>query len=64
MHDCDLISFITAAACAIIKCFSDEELELMAAAFTQLGDTLATYLAQKSFRESRNESKNDICKQA
>lgn len=64
MHDCELISLITGIACTIIKCFPDEDLELMAAAFTQLGDTLATYLVQKSIKEAKNESKNnDICQQ-
>lgn len=54
MNDCDLISYITAVACAIIKSFPDEDLELMAASFTQLGDTIATYLTQKGIRESKN----------
>lgn len=59
MNDCDLISLITALACTIIKCFSDDELELLAAALTQLGDTLATYLTQKSITESKNKCKNN-----
>ncbi|HPU63988.1 MAG TPA: hypothetical protein PK304_07520 [Mobilitalea sp.] len=61
MHDCELISFITAVACTIIKCFPDEEIELIAAAFVQLGDTLATYLTQKSIKESKSESKLNDC---
>lgn len=58
MHDCELISYITAIACAIIKCFPDDELELMAAAFTQLGDTLATYLTQQSIKENKSKNNN------
>lgn len=57
MHDCEFISFITAVACTIIKCFPDEDLKLLAAALTQLGDTLATYLAQKSIKESKEENR-------
>lgn len=64
MNDCELISLITAIACTIIKCFPDEELELLAAALTQLGDTLATYLARKSLRENKSDGKiNDDCKE-
>jgi len=64
MNDCELISLITALACTIIKCFPDEELELLAAALTQLGDTLATYLTQKGLREEKNNGKiNDACKE-
>lgn len=62
MHDCELITLITAIACTIIKCFPDEDLKLMAAAFSQLGDTLATYLTQKSIKENRSQNKNnDTC---
>lgn len=60
MNDCELISCITAVACAIIKCTPDDDVELMAAAFTQLGDTLATYLTQKSLHE-KNSNNNDNC---
>jgi len=61
MHDCELISFITAVACTIIKCFPDEELELISAAFVQLGDTLATYLVQQSMKENKCQSKLNDC---
>jgi len=54
MHDCELISLITAIACAIIKCLPDEDLELLAAALTQLGDTLTTYLTQKGIKEKND----------
>ena len=60
MNGCELISFITALACSMIKCFPDDDLELMAAGFTQLGDTLATYLTQKRIKESKNNN-DDPC---
>ncbi len=59
MNGCELISFITALACSMIQCFPDDDLELLAAAFTQLADTLATYLTQKSIKESKND--DDTC---
>lgn len=62
MNDCELISYITAVACAMIKCLPDDDLELLSAALTQLADTLATYLTQKSIRESKNEDNNNSCR--
>lgn len=59
MNDCELISYVTAIACAIIKCLPDDELELLASVFSQLGDTIATYLAQQSLMESRKQNKNN-----
>lgn len=64
MNDCELISYVTAIACGIIKCLPDDELELLAAILTQLGDTIATYLAQQNLKESRTQNKNnsnDVC---
>ena len=57
MEDCDLILLISAIACSIIKCCPDDEVTILAAAFTQLGDTLATYLTQKDLRESKSKDK-------
>lgn len=39
---------VTAMASAIARCRSDEEIALLAAVFTQLGDTLATIAAQRA----------------
>lgn len=48
MDECELISFITATACAIAKNCPEDEITLLAAVFTQLGDTLATVLTKRS----------------
>lgn len=42
MQSCELVTYITALACAISKCCSDDEIAVLGAAFTQLGDTLTT----------------------
>jgi hypothetical protein len=64
MVDCELIAFITAISCGLIKCFSNDDLSILAASFNQLGDTLATYLAQVEVAENRaNAKKNDANKQ-
>jgi len=57
MNDCELITFITAIACGITKCCSEDDISLLAVGFTQLGDTLATYLTQKEIRE-KNKNRN------
>lgn len=47
MQSCELVTFITAVACSISKCCAKEELPVIAATFTQLGDTIATIIAQE-----------------
>lgn len=54
MQSCEIVTFITALACALSKCCSDDEISVLAAAFTQLGDTLATIAAQNQLC-NRNE---------
>jgi len=46
MQSCELVSLITAIACAISKSVSNDELLVLGAAFTQLGDTLTTIAVQ------------------
>ena len=48
MNSCEFVSFITSIACVISKDKSADELTLLGAFFTQLGDTLATIAATKS----------------
>jgi|BioPla2DNA2_1021312.scaffolds.fasta_scaffold178719_2 hypothetical protein len=45
MKSCELVTYITALACAIAKCSSKEDLPVIAAIFNQLGDTLETIIA-------------------
>lgn len=51
MQPCELAAYITALACSISKCCTPEEASVLAASFTQLGDTLATITVQ-----------NELCK--
>ena len=48
MNGCQLTAFVTAAANALAKNATIEQIELMAAVFTQLGDTLATIAVARS----------------
>lgn len=47
MTSCELVTFVSSIACALSNCYEDEELAVLAAALTQLGDTLSTILAHK-----------------
>jgi hypothetical protein len=47
MQSCELVTFVTAVACTISQCYSEDELAVIAAVFSQLGDTLETILAQE-----------------
>ena len=55
MDGCELMTLVTAIACGITKCSSEDEINILSVAFSQLGDCLATYLAQKQICEERQE---------
>ena len=63
MNDCGLIMSITAIACGIIKCCSEDDITILSVAFSQLGDTLATYLTQKELCENKQSDAVGIPKQ-
>ena len=42
MGSCEFVTFISTLACAIAKDKSQEEIEILSAFFSQLGDTLVT----------------------
>lgn len=48
MEGCELVTLVSAIACAIAKDKDNDELSLLAAIFTQLGDSLATIVATRS----------------
>lgn len=56
MNALELTSSITALANAIACQVSDDELDLLAAVFTQLGDTLATISVQRDICEKKEVS--------
>lgn len=57
MKSCELVSFVTAVACNMASCYSEDELTILSAVFSQLGDTLATILTNESLLESAKASK-------
>lgn len=58
MNPCELTASVTALANAIACHLTLNELNLLAAVLTQLGDTLATIAAQRSICEELAESAN------
>lgn len=48
LEPCHLTMFISALSCAIAENFSDEELAILAAALTQLADSLALIAAKRT----------------
>ena len=48
MNPCELTTGVTALANVLANSLTDDELELVAALFMQLGDTQATIAAQRS----------------
>ena len=58
MSSCELVTLVTAIACNIANCYSEEEVELLAAVFAQLGDTLATIQVRESAL-SANDSEDE-----
>ncbi len=51
MNSCEFVTFISTLACAIAKDKTQEELNILSAFFTQLGDSLATISACSSNNE-------------
>jgi hypothetical protein len=48
MSSCEFVYIITTLACSIAKGKTQDEINVLATAFSQLGDTLATILAVDS----------------
>lgn len=55
MDSCELVTFISTAACALSKCLNEDELSMAAVIFSQLGDTLATIIAHNEICNKSNE---------
>lgn len=48
MNPCELTAFVTAVANALASRLNDDELSILGAVVTQLGDTLLTIATQRS----------------
>ncbi len=52
MNPCTTAFAVTSLACSLFQCLPEEEIEVLAASLSQLGDTLATMLAQEALNSS------------
>ncbi|MCF0124534.1 MAG: hypothetical protein HUJ68_02050 [Clostridia bacterium] len=59
MKSCDFVLFISALACNIVEGKTEEEIAVLAALFTQLGDTLATIVTFNNRKEFLKNNIND-----
>lgn len=59
MDECELIAFVSAVACAITKCCTTDDINLLSVIFTQLGDSLQTALAQRDRNSKGCDTEND-----
>lgn len=57
MNSCELVNAVSMLTCLIVQNYSEEEIGLLAAIFTQLGDSLATILANESLLDTKNVSR-------
>lgn len=56
MNSCELVNLVSMLTCLIVQNYDDNEIALLAAIFTQLGDSLATILANEAvLKECENE---------
>ncbi|MBU3874842.1 hypothetical protein HGO97_003310 [Faecalicatena sp. AGMB00832] len=51
-NSCELVTYVSSIACVLAKNCRTEDLELLAAIFSQLGDTLATILVNNALCET------------
>ncbi len=53
MNSCELVNLISILSCLIVENYNIEEIGVLAAVFTQLGDSLATILANDALLGSK-----------
>lgn len=54
MDSCELVTLVSFLSCLIANNYEDEELSVLAAIFSQLGDSLATILANKNLLDQKS----------
>lgn len=60
MDECELVVLVSSIACTLSKCCSTDELTLLSAVFTQLGDSLATILTKRELCEQNTANSKAI----
>lgn len=60
MDECELVVFVSTVACTLSKCCSTDDLTILSAVFSQLGDSLATILTKRQLCENITSNKEII----
>ena len=58
MNSCELVNLVSMLSCLIVQNYNNDEIGLLAAIFTQLGDSLATILANNAILEAKQDSED------
>lgn len=52
MNSCELVNLISVLSCFIVQNYDEQQIAVLASVFVQLGDSLATILANEALRDS------------
>ena len=56
MNSCELVNLVSMLSCLIVQNYNTDEIAVIAAVFTQLGDSLATILANEALIENNEDT--------
>lgn len=60
MNSCELVNLVSMLTCLIVQNYNDNEIALLSAIFTQLGDSLATILANEAVLKECEEKEKRV----
>lgn len=52
MNSCELVNLVSMLSCLIVQNYTEDQIAVLAAVFTQLGDSLATILANEALLDT------------
>lgn len=58
MSSCELVNLVSMLSCLIVQNYSVNEIAVLASIFTQLGDSLATILANEALLDEIKDDEN------
>ncbi len=55
MNSCELVNLVSMLSCLIVQNYTEDQIAVLAAVFTQLGDSLATILANEALLDTNKD---------
>lgn len=55
MNSCELVNLVSMLSCLIVQNYTEDQITVLAAVFTQLGDSLATILANEALLDTNKD---------